>query len=201
MRLSLRTMDRLAPLRLTGCMETTTHPTPAPAPHRSRPVDVTTAVLLGATLCTGLMAGLFYAYSVSVMPGLSGAADRTVVETMQRINVAILNGWFGLVFGGALVLSAAAVLLVLRSGDRAPLRWVLLGLALYAGVLVVTVAANVPLNDRLAAAGAPDRIGDLAAVRHAFETTWVRWNLVRTVLCTGAFGALAWSLLLRGRSS
>ncbi len=164
-------------------------------------MDVTTAALLGATLCTGLMAGLFYAYSVSVMPGLSGAGDRTVVETMQRINVAILNGWFGIVFGGALVLSAAAALLVLRSSDRAPLRWVLLGLALYAGVLVVTAAASIPLNDRLAAAGDPGRIADLSAVRQAFETSWVRWNLLRTVLCTGSFCTLAWALLLRGRSS
>lgn len=201
MSVSLPAMDALTGVRLTRRMETT-RPRTRPAPtSRRTPVDVTTVVLLGATLCTGLMAGLFYAYSVSVMPGLSGASDRTVVETMQRINVAILNGWFGVVFGGAVVLAAAAALLVLRSDDRAPLRWVLLGLGLYVGVLVVTSAASVPLNDRLAAAGDPDRIGDLAAVRQAFETTWVRWNLVRTVLNTGAFGALAWALVLRGRSS
>lgn len=201
MSVSRTTMDAVAGVRLTRRMETTrTTARPAPAARRT-PVDVTTVVLLGATLCTGLMAGLFYAYSVSVMPGLSGASDRTVVETMQRINVAILNGWFGVVLGGAVVLAAGAALLVLRSDDRAPLRWVLLGLGLYVGVLVVTSAASIPLNDRLAAAGDPASIGDLAAVRHAFETGWVRWNLVRTVLCTGAFGALAWALLLRGRDT
>ena len=113
---SRSTMDAPTGAGLTGGMETAPAPAAlAPSPSRRTTVDVTTAVLLGATLCTGLMAGLFYAYSVSVMPGLSGAADRTVVETMQRINVAILNGWFGVVFGGALVLTAAGAQLVLTA--------------------------------------------------------------------------------------
>lgn len=36
---------------------------------------------------------------------------------------------------------------------------------------------------------------DLAAVRQHFETTWVRWNLVRAVAATGSFGCLAWAAL------
>ncbi len=68
-------------------------------------------------------------------------------------------------------------------------------------MLAVTAAANAPLNHRLAAARDPSRNADLAAVRQAFETTWVRGNLVRTVLCTGAFSSLVRALVLRGRSS
>ena len=58
---------------------------------------------------------------------------------------------------------------------------------------------NVPLNNQLNAAGAPDRIADLAAVRERFEATWVRWNVVRTVASTAAFGCLTWALVLHGR--
>ena len=37
-----------------------------------------------------------------------------------------------------------------------------------------------------------------AAGRRAFETRWVRWNVVRTVTSTGSFTALAAALLVVG---
>ncbi|WP_082629747.1 DUF1772 domain-containing protein, partial [Kitasatospora sp. Root187] len=157
------------------------------------------AVLLGATLTMGLSAGLFFAYSCSVMPGLAKADDRTFVETMQRINVAILNGWFMLVFLGAIVLTLLAVVLQFRGGDRSLLPWLIAAAVLYMVVLVVTGAVNVPLNDQLAAAGSLDGIPDLAAVRETFETTWVRWNTVRTVSATAGFGCLVAALVVGGR--
>lgn len=156
------------------------------------------AALLAATITTGLMAGLFAAFSYAVMPGLGRASDLAFVEGMQRINAAILNGWFGVCFGGALLASVAATLLHLGRG-RPALPWIVAGLVLYGLTLAGTFAVNVPLNDRLLAAGDPARIGDLAAVRAAFETTWVRWNVVRTALCTAGFGCLAWALVLHGR--
>ncbi|WP_449064522.1 hypothetical protein [Planomonospora algeriensis] len=69
------------------------------------------AVLIGSTVSMGLMAGLFYAFAVAVMPGLGRSGDRTFVEAMQRINVAILNGWFAAAFVGAALLTAVAGLL------------------------------------------------------------------------------------------
>jgi uncharacterized membrane protein len=66
----------------------------------------------------------------------------------------------------------------------------------------ITIAINVPLNDGLKAAGDPDRIADLAAVRARFnEARWASWNLVRVVTSTVAFGLLAWALVLHGRSA
>ena len=59
--------------------------------------------LAAATLTTGLMAGLYYAYAISVMLGLSMTDDRTFLSAMQQINVAILNPWFFVSFFGALV--------------------------------------------------------------------------------------------------
>jgi uncharacterized membrane protein len=149
--------------------------------------------LVAAVITNGLMAGLFAAYSYAVMPGLGRAGDRTFVEAMQQTNAAILNGWFGICFGGAVVFAAVAV--VLHRG-RPGLGWILAGLVLYVAVLVVTFAVNVPLNDALAAAGNADPAG----VRARFEGTWVRWNVVRAVLSTGAFGCLTWALATVGRS-
>jgi uncharacterized membrane protein len=68
--------------------------------------------------------------------------------------------------------------------------------------VVVTVAINVPLNDAIKAAGDPDRIHDLAAVRERFdESRWAAWNLVRVFTATGAFACLTWALVLYGRAT
>jgi uncharacterized membrane protein len=70
---------------------------------------------------------------------------------------------------------------------------------LYLAVVVITLAVNVPLNDAIEAAGQPDRIGNLGAVRQLFsETRWLAWTLVRTVTSTTAFASLAWALVVYG---
>jgi uncharacterized membrane protein len=153
------------------------------------------AVLLAATITGGWMAGLFYAYSISVMPALRGADDAVFVEVMQRINTAILNGRFALGFGGALIFSAAATVLYAISGPASVLVPVIIGLVLYAAQLAVTFGLNVPLNNVLDAAGPPGRTADPASVRAMFEAGWVRWNHARTLLCTGSFGSLCWALV------
>lgn len=159
-----------------------------------------TAALIAATVTMGLIAGLFYAYTYSVMPGLGRAGDRTFVEAMQRINVAILNGWFFLIFIGALVFTIAAGVLYLPNTQRGALPWIVAAVVLYVVVLAVTGRINVPLNDQLNAAVTVNA-ADFAAARERFEATWVRWNLVRTVACTAAFGCLTWALVLHGRIS
>jgi uncharacterized membrane protein len=162
---------------------------------RTRPVSALRAAsLLLATLTTGLMAGLFASFAYAVMPGLSRVDDRAFVATMRSINRAILNGWFALCFGGALVCTLATVLLHLPDGRRAPLPWLLAALLLYGLVLVVTAVVNVPLNDRLEAGAA--RSVDPAQLRAMFEGTWVRWNVARAVLNTAALGCLGWALLV-----
>ncbi|ADI09460.1 hypothetical protein SBI_06340 [Streptomyces bingchenggensis BCW-1] len=160
-----------------------------------------TPVLIAATVATGLSAGLFYGYACSVMPGLGQADDRTFVDAMQRINVAIRGGWFALIFGGALLLSVLAAVVHLRGAGRSALPLIVAAVALYLVMLVITFRVNVPLNDALADAGHPDRIADLdlAAVRERFEERWVRWNVVRAITSTAAFGLLAWALVVSVR--
>lgn len=145
-------------------------------------------VLVAATLATGLVAGLFYAFSIAVMPGLRRVDDHAFVGAMQQINVAILNGWFALGFGGAPVLAVLAALLHL--GDGSILSWVVGAVLLHAVTLGITFGVNVPLNNELANAG------DLAQGRQRFERRWVRWNHLRTMSSTAAFGCLVWALVL-----
>ena len=57
--------------------------------------------------------------------------------------------------------------------------------------MAITAAGNVPLNDALHAAGAVDRIKDLAAVRADFESRWVALNVARCLTSAGALACLA----------
>ena len=57
--------------------------------------------LAGATLATGLVAGVFYAYAVSVNLGLATQPDASYVATMQAINDRIENPLFFASFFGA----------------------------------------------------------------------------------------------------
>ncbi|MBS2539876.1 DUF1772 domain-containing protein [Catenulispora sp. NF23] len=154
-------------------------------------------VLAAATVVTGLIAGVYYAFACSVMLGLGASSDRTFIEAMQNINKKIENPVFFLTFFGALILAAWA-LRTFRHDRRLRL-WIAAGLALYAIGLLTTMAVNVPLNNQLAAAGNPARITDPAAVRARFEDTWNLWNITRAVLSAGAAVCLARALLLVSR--
>jgi uncharacterized membrane protein len=156
--------------------------------------------LLGATMTMGLVAGAFVLYAHTVMPGLKKTDDRTFVTAFQALDRAIINPWFmagG--FLGALLFTLAAALSHLGH-DALP--WIVAALVLYAIAFVITIAVNVPLNDAIKAAGDPDRIADLAAVRERFdEARWAAFNLVRVVTSTAAFACLAWALVVYGRET
>ncbi|MEV4059793.1 DUF1772 domain-containing protein [Nonomuraea dietziae] len=155
--------------------------------------------LILSTLSAGLMAGLFAAFAYAVMPGLKRSSDRTLVEAMQHINVAIINPLFMILFMGGVVVMMAAVILHWRGGRSPALPWVIAGFVLYLVMFAVTSGVNVPLNDQLAKAGDPAGIADLAAVREAFEARWTTWNIVRAVAATGSFGCFVWALIPHGQ--
>jgi uncharacterized membrane protein len=158
--------------------------------------------LVASTLTMGLMAGVFGVYAHAIMPGLRHTDDRTFVAAFQSIDRAIINPWFMPSFLGALVVTGAAAALHLGEDQRSVLPWIAAALVLYLAVFVITIAINVPLNDALKAAGDPDQIADLAAVRTRFdEARWAAWNIVRAVATTIAFGCLAWALVEYGRAT
>ncbi|MGH3920809.1 MAG: DUF1772 domain-containing protein [Pseudonocardiaceae bacterium] len=156
------------------------------------------AGLLLATVAAGLQAGTYYIFAWGVMPGLALGDDRTFVAAMQQFNVSFINPWFLATFLGAPLL--ALIALVAHLGTRpAVLAWVTGGFLLAAATVVITVVVHFPLNDALDAAGPPDRIPDLSAVRAAHESTWVTWNIMRALTSTGSLAALACGLLMSGR--
>jgi len=155
------------------------------------------SVLAAAILTTGLMAGVFWIFSNTIMPGLRHTDDRTFVGAFQSMDRAIMNPWFMAAFFGALVLTGLAAALHFTGDRRHVLPWLGAAFVLYLIAVLITMAVNVPLNDALKAAGDPARIGDLAAVRqHFHEARWSAWNLVRTLTSTAALGCLIAAAML-----
>lgn len=145
--------------------------------------------LFAALLLTGLSAGLFYAWSVSVIPGTRRISDASYLETMQHINRAILNPAFFLIFFGSLITLLLATYSELRNGwSLAGALWLFAFIAYAAGTFGVTAAGNVPLNEAL------DKI-DLNTItseaanqwRLSYETDWNRWHLIRTIFAVISF--------------
>lgn len=158
------------------------------------------AILVAATVTTGIMAGVFGLYAHTIMPGLRRTDDRTFVGAFQAIDRAIINPLFILVFLGTLALIGAAGALHLADGETTVGTWIGAAFVLYLAVVAVTLTVHVPHNDGIKAAGSPDDINDLAAIRRRFdEARWARWNHMRALANTAAAGCLAWALVLHGR--
>jgi uncharacterized membrane protein len=147
------------------------------------------AVLVAATVGNGLLAGVFFASSWGVVPGLRRIDDLSHVTVFRAINRSIVNGLFILVFLGAPIATVAATVLHLDAARREELACLVAGLVLCLFSFTVTVLVNVPLNNRLSTAPIGD--AQLRKARDRFEMRWNRWNHVRTATSTAALVVLA----------
>ena len=158
----------------------------------NRPLEWAT---LGTALGCGLSAGVFFAFSSFVMPALGRLPSTQGIAAMQSINkLAVTPVFMTALFGTALACVGLAVwALTAWSQHSAP--WVLAGSALYLiGAIVVTIAANVPLNDALATVH-PDGAG-AAAHWSSYLSHWAAWNHVRAAAALAAAGLLTIALRL-----
>lgn len=182
---------------LTAPMTTTPDPsttdpstTRRPAPTTSEPASsglglpaLATAAIGVATVLAGLFAGFFFTYQISVIRGLAIVEDGTYVESFQAINATIRNGWFAVVFFGAVPAALVALALNRRAGRAVTLllaATALLGVA----TIAITFGGNVVLNEELALVEltTPEQA---TAARAAFESDWNRLNLIRTLTAVG----------------
>src|SRR5688572_1469820 len=140
-------------------------------------------LLVITTTITGLMAGLFYAWSVSVTNGIGRLGDKEFLASFQAMNRAIINPLFMVCFLGAAVL--LPVTTYMNYGE--PRFWYLLGAAVFylAGITGVTFIGNIPLNVALdkfnIAASTPEQ---MAAFRAQFENKWNMLNHIRSIAGT-----------------
>lgn len=138
-------------------------------------------LVISGTL-TALLAGLFFGFAVSVNRGLHRLKDSEYVAAMQSINLVIQNPLFFLSFLGPVILLPLVTFLH-RDANSARFTFLLAASVLYiVGSFGLTVAGNVPLNQKLAKidmSKASDK--ETAEARAQFEKPWNRLHSIRTI--------------------
>jgi uncharacterized membrane protein len=147
--------------------------------------DLIAAGTVAAAVGAAVVAGLMFAFSTSVMPGLARRPDAEGIAAMQAMNSAILNPLFGLVFGGTAVLCLVLAVTAPFTPDESHAVLRALGSVLYVvGPFGVTVVANVPMNEALDAVDPASDEG--AAHWRTYLRRWTAWNHLRALLGTAA---------------
>ena len=163
-------------------------------------ISLKSIILFGSVILTGLSAGVFYAWSVSVIPGTKKLLDLTYLETMQSINRAILNPAFFLVFFGSIICLSISSIYEFQEN-----KWVF-GLLLTSsigylvGTVGVTGLGNVPLNDQLEVLKIAEISSDkIREFRRFYESNWNRLHLIRTAFAVVSFLLSVMALFIETR--
>ncbi|NOU88677.1 DUF1772 domain-containing protein [Paenibacillus sp. LMG 31460] len=133
-----------------------------------------------SALGSGLLSGVFFAFSAFVMTALARLSVDQGISVMQAINTTILKSLFILIFFGAtllaIILGIASVIKLSTAGAA----YVFIGsLLIIVGVFLVTILFNVPLNETLVSVISGSAEG--SRVWKAYLVGWMPWNHIRTI--------------------
>ncbi len=147
----------------------------------SNPATITFTAAIGS----GLIAGVFFAFSTFVMSALAKLQPPQGIAAMQFIIITVINPWFMTAFLGTAVACLFLAVFALLKWHQPSAVYLLVGSLLYlVGTLGVTMVYNVPLNDALAIVK-PDS-AESASLWAKYLTNWTMWNHVRTLAALAA---------------
>ncbi len=134
-----------------------------------------------SVIACGVVSGVFLTFSDFVMRSLDGARTAAGVEVMQVINREVFRSVFMVLLLGMSALSPFLIgyAYFRMAGSASAL--IMAGGAIYlAGVFVVTLVFNVPMNNRL---DAREYSGTEAAIywTNTYMPRWTFWNYVRAI--------------------
>lgn len=155
-------------------------------------ISLMEGLVILAIVGTGLVSGLLFIFSNTIMTALEQQGADAGAATMVAINEIILNGLFYAVFMVTAVVCVAISVLAVVTGTGGAGTLLSASTAYVVGVFGVTAAVNVPLNNQLAGATLGTEEGR-AFWRH-YLVRWTRWNTVRTVAGVVSTVLLALSL-------
>jgi uncharacterized membrane protein len=160
---------------------------------------IITGLLWCSAIGTGLIGGVYFAFSTFVMAALGRCGPAHGIVAMNSISSTILHSLFMPLFYGTTLTSTvlAAFALLRWDGSRSMAVLVIAAAIVYVlGMFVCTVVFNVPLNDALAVVDPASREGALVWGRYL--DSWTFWNHVRTVASLAAAVLFTFALRVRG---
>jgi uncharacterized membrane protein len=147
-----------------------------------------------AAIGSGLVAGIFFGFSTFIMSGLGRIQPEQGVAAMQSINVTVLNPAFFLAFFGTAALCLALAVAALFRWDQPGSAFILAASLIYLiGCIGVTIFANVPLNDALAAVRPGTQ--EAGALWSRYLDVWTAWNHARTAASLAAAALFTLALI------
>ncbi len=147
-----------------------------------------------SALGSGLVAGIFFAFSAFVMSALGRIPPTQGISAMQSINIVVINPVFFSAFFGTAALCCVLGLASFSRWAEPGAPYLLAGSLLYLiGCIGVTMAYNVPLNTALAVVTPESTEG--ASLWTRYLSQWTTWNTVRTIASLAASAAFIAALL------
>lgn len=135
-------------------------------------------------LLTGIIAGLFFAFTYDVNIAFEQLTASEYAKNMELINVSIRNVYFGSVWFPSVVVPVIALALSWRRYRSPSFLLLLVGFLIYlVGSFLVTTQINIPLNYYLESWDIASPPSDWMEVRDS----WNWWNSVRTWASITAF--------------
>ena len=148
-------------------------------------------VLIAACVGSGMMAGLFSAFSTFMMKALSSLSDSEGMKAMQAINRLIVRPSFLLVFLGTAVLCIVAAVFGSEL-PRVASQTIAATVIYVVACILSTIAFNIPLNNQLEAANPDTQEG--REVWKQYLSKWTKWNHLRSVASVVTTALLASAL-------
>jgi len=134
--------------------------------------------LIAAVIGSGVMAGLFFVFSISVMKSLKELKRAEGIRAMQSINRTIVRPIFLLVFIGTPLVCLFLLVRTFAHMDQIHGQLTAIGSIVYLlGCLAVTFALHIPMNNKLAAIESESAEGK--KYWSEFLPRWTFWNHVR----------------------
>ncbi len=159
------------------------------------PELILTILLWFCAIGSGLIAGIFFAFSTFIMTAFARIPQSHGISAMQSINTTILGSLFMPVFfGTALASLVLAGVALFRWGEPGTLAMLAASLLYLVGMFLSTIVFNVPLNNALANVDVTS--AEAANLWARYLKEWTDWNHVRTVASIIASGLFIYTIAL-----
>lgn len=150
-------------------------------------------MLILLVVLTGLMAGLYFAFSIVIMKSLNQLPSLHAAQAMNKINDEIVNTVFLPLFFCSTLWYAGLIIWTIANWQSGYSGLVVsAGLLYIIGMFFVTAFGNVPLNNRLKESASSDVC--LSQYWDEYKSHWTRLNHIRSLSCIASCTVLTIAL-------